>query len=97
MERVISRHIVPHGSVLVPLLFSIYLRPLISSNIISKFSNITYHIYADDILIIIKIPINSLNSDLELLEYASEIINWVLRNDLLVNTSKTELLNVFRV
>ena len=35
---------VPQGLVLEPLLFYIYLRPL--SNIISKFPNITYHIYA---------------------------------------------------
>ena len=34
---------------------------------------------------------------MELLECASEIINWLLRNDLLVNTSKTELLKVSRV
>ena len=80
------------GSVLGPLLFSIYLRPL--SNIISKFSDITYHIYFDYIQIIIKIPVNSLNSNLELLECASEIINWLNRN---VNTSKTELLNVSRI
>ena len=54
-------------------------------------------IYADDIQLIIKIPVNSLNSNLELLECASEIINWLLRNYLLVNTFKTVLLNVSRV
>ena len=54
-------------------------------------------IYADDIQLIIKIPVNSINSNLELLECASEIINYLLRNYLLVNTSKTELLNVSRV
>ena len=64
------------------------------SNIISKYPNITYYIYADDIQLIIKIPVNSLNSNLERLECASEIINWLLRNVLLVYTSKTELLNV---
>ena len=57
----------------------IYLRPL--SNIISKFPNITCHIYAYDIQLIIEIPANLLNSNLELLEYVSEIINWFLRNN----------------
>ena len=59
----------------------------------SKCPNSTYHMYADDVRLIIKIPVNSLNSNLELLECASEIINWLLRNYLLVNTSKNELLN----
>ena len=58
---------------------------------------ITHIIYADNIQLIIKIPVNSLNSNLELLECSSEIINWLLRNDLLVNTSKTELLIVSRL
>ena len=49
------------------------------------------------IQLIIKIHVNSLKSNLELMECASEIINWLLRNELLVNTSKTELLNVSRV
>ena len=56
---------IPHGSVLGLLLFSIYLRPL--SNIINKFSNISYHMYADYIQLIIEFPINSPTSNLELL------------------------------
>ena len=52
-------------------------------NIISKCPNITYHIYAEDIQQIIKIPVNSIKFNLELLECASEIINWLFRNDLL--------------
>ena len=84
--------VVPQSSVHMPLLFSIYLRPL--PNIINKFSNISYHIYSDDIQLIIKLTIKSPTFNLELIECTSEIMNLLLINDTLVNTSKTELLNV---
>ena len=81
---------VPQGSVLGPLLFSI-------SNIIRKYPNIYYHIYTDDIQLLLKLPIDSMNYNSELSDCTSEITYWLLSNDLLVNTSKTELLNISKV
>ena len=54
-------------------------------------------IYACDIQLIIKLPINSPTYNFELVECISEIMNWLLMNDLLVNTLKTELINVSRI
>ena len=48
---------VPQGSVFGPSLFSIYLYPLPS--IISKYPNIYYHLYADDIQLYMFLPTNS--------------------------------------
>ena len=73
----------------------IYLRPI--SNIIRKYPNIYYHIYADDIQLLLKLPIDSMNSNSELSDCTSEITYWLLTNDLLVNNSKTELLKISKV
>ena len=43
---------IPKGSIIGPLLFYIYLRPI--SNIIRKYPNIYYHIYANDIQLLTK-------------------------------------------
>ena len=44
-----------------------------------------------------KLPIESMNSNSVLSDCYSEIIHWLLNNDLIVNTSKTELINISKV
>ena len=84
---------VPQGSVLGPSFFSIYLYPLPS--IISKYPNIYYHFYADDIQLYMFIPTNlspGLNNQLS--NCANGIKEWLIYNNILLNTSKTTLLNL---
>ena len=73
-----------------PLLFTLYILPL--SKLIQSFPDISYHIYADDIHLYIKLPINS--SPVSKLSLSNCIIHincWLLSNVLLLNETKTEL------
>ena len=84
---------VPQGAVFVPSLFSIYLYPLPS--IISKYPNIYYHLYADDIQLYMFLPTNSspgLNKQLS--NCANDIKERLISNNIFLNTSKTTLLNL---
>ena len=84
---------IPQGSVLGPSLFSIYLYPL--PYIISKYPNIYYHLYADELQLYIFFPTNlspGLNNQLS--NFANDIKEWIISNNLLHNTSKTTLLNL---
>ena len=83
---------ITQGSVLWPFLFLIYIKPL--SNIIKKFSGIKYHIYADDIIIHTALSNNSTNILYELSQCANAINRWLIANKLLLNKSKTVLLNI---
>ena len=83
---------VPQGPVLCPSLFTIYVYPLPS--IISKYPNIYYHLYADNIQLFMFLPTNSspgINKQLS--NCANYIKEWIISNNLLLNTSKTTLLN----
>ena len=86
---------VPQLSVLGPSLFSIYLYQLPS--IISKYPNIYYHLYADDIQLYMFLSTNSspgLNNQLSNCANDKQIEEWLISNNLLLNTSKTTLLNL---
>ena len=82
---------VPQGSVLCPLVFSIYIAPI--RYIISKFPSVFYYIYADDIQLY-SFLYTSTPDNYQLIACASSIKYWLLSNNLLLNTSKTALLNI---
>uniref|UniRef100_A0A3Q2VZM5 Reverse transcriptase domain-containing protein n=1 Tax=Haplochromis burtoni TaxID=8153 RepID=A0A3Q2VZM5_HAPBU len=80
---------VPQGSVLDPVLFSLYMLPL--SSIFEK-HNVSFHCYADDIQIYLHLTGDALSSPHPLFDCLSDVKDWLSRNFLTLNGKKTEII-----
>ena len=90
-HRAALQYGIPQGSVLGPILFSLYTNPI--SSIIHSHSSIKYHFYADDTLLYITLsPTNFSHSIQKLKNCLNNIQNFMFANKLKLNPEKTEFI-----
>ncbi len=80
---------VPQGSILAPLLFSLYMLPLSQ---IMRENQIAYHSYADDTQIYLALSPNDYSPIDSLCQCTDQINSWMCQNCLQLNKEKTEVI-----
>ena len=83
---------VPQGSVMGPILFSLYSAPIYD---IIQAHGLSSMIYADDVQVYLTFPISDRETAVQRINKCiTDIISWSIQNKLIINASKTEVLHL---